>query len=92
MSSAVCSVLRLCGCFFLFLCNVFAVSVASETTFTLHSSIPAIMHVFNLKIATEIISYQPLYLSLAHTDRFDSIFHHRNWRAKVSYGVDIINQ
>ena len=82
MSSAVCSVLRpstVCGCFVLFLRNLFAISVAAETTFILHSGIPAIMHVFNLKIATEIISYHG----------FDGIFHHRNWRAKVSYGVDI---
>ena len=82
MGSAVCAMQRpstVCGCFVLFLRNLFAISVAAETTFILHSGIPAIMHVFNLKIATEIISYHG----------FDGIFHHRNWRAKVSYGVDI---
>ena len=48
MGSAVCAMQRpstVCGCFVLFLRNLFAISVASETTFILHfSDISARVH------------------------------------------------
>jgi len=46
-------------------------------------------HGFSMSQYTIILIYCPSLVAVSAIDRFHSIFHHRNWRAKGSCDVDI---